>query len=75
MWRPVSVLERTVAELRQDVTIKMLSEATLTSFGNLAEKDSVAVRAVMRVGFNIANPVTIHSGAQFYPVAALTPAP
>lgn len=59
--------------LRQDVTIKMLSEATLTSFGNLAEKDSVAVRAVMRVGFQIANPVTIHAGAQFYPVAALTP--
>lgn len=59
--------------LRQDVTIKMLSEATLTSFGNLAEKDSVAVRAVMRVGFQVANPVTIHSGAQVYPVAALTP--
>lgn len=61
--------------LRQDVTIKILEEATLTNFGNLAEKDSIAVRAVMRVGFQVANPVVIEAGAQKYPVAALTPKP
>lgn len=57
--------------LRQDVTIKILSEATLTGFGNLAEKDSIAVRAVMRVGFAVANPVTLDTGDQEYGVAAL----
>jgi HK97 family phage major capsid protein len=64
-----------VIGLRQDLTIKILSEATLTGFGNLAEKDSIAVRAVMRVGFAIANPVTLDKGGQAYPVAALTPKP
>lgn len=59
--------------MRQDVTIKLLSEATLTGFGNLAEKDSVAVRAVMRVAFQIANPVSIDTGTQVYPVATMTP--
>jgi HK97 family phage major capsid protein len=61
--------------LRQDVSIKILEEASLTGFGNLAEKDSIAVRAVMRVGFQIANPVTVETGEQQYPVAALTPKP
>jgi HK97 family phage major capsid protein len=61
--------------VRQDVTIKLLTEATLTGFGNLAEKDSVAVRAVMRVAFQIANPVSIDAGARAYPVSALTPKP
>ena len=59
--------------LREDVTIKILDEATITGFGNLAEKDSIAVRAVMRVAFAIADPVSIETGAQEVPVAALTP--
>lgn len=64
-----------VIGLRSDIQTKILTEATLTGFGNLAEKDSIAVRCTMRLGFQIANPVTIHSGAQVYPVAALTPKP
>lgn len=62
-----------VIGVRQDVTIKMLSEATLTGFGNLAEKDSVAIRAIMRVGMQVANPISLASGTRAYPVAALTP--
>ena len=62
-----------VIGVRQDVTIKILEEATLTGFGNLAEKDSIAVRAVMRVAFQVANPVTIHAGQRVYPAARLTP--
>lgn len=62
-----------VLGLRQDVTIKLLTEATLTGFGNLAEKDSVAVRAVMRVGFAVADPVSVDTGARKYPVGLLTP--
>lgn len=64
-----------VIGLRQDLQTKILTEATLTGFGNLAEKDSIAVRATMRLGFQIANPVTLHAGAATYPVAALTPKP
>lgn len=63
-----------VIGLRQDLTIKVLEEATLTGFGNLAEKDSIAVRAVMRIGFQAANPVTLDSGTRVYPVARLAPA-
>lgn len=60
-----------VMGLRKDVSIKILSEATLTGFGNLAEKDSIAVRATMRVGFQVANPVTLETGAQQYPVSSI----
>lgn len=59
--------------LRQDVTIKLLTEATLTGFGNLAEKDSVAIRAVMRVAFQVANPVVLTTGTRAYPVSVTTP--
>lgn len=62
-----------VIGLRQDLTIKVLDQATLTGFGNLAEKDSIAVRAVMRLGWQVANPVSLEAGARTYPVAALTP--
>lgn len=62
-----------VLGLRQDVTIKLLDQATLTGFGNLAEKDSVAVRAVMRVGFQMADPVSVDTGARKFPVSVLTP--
>jgi len=53
-----------VIGIRQDMNIKVLTEATFTD-GNgavvlsLAETDQVALRCYMRVGFAIANPVTL----------------
>lgn len=63
-----------VIGLRSDVKTKILTEATLTDFGNLAEKDSIAIRAVMRVGFQLANPVSLENAAGELPIAAYTPA-
>ena len=60
--------------LRSDVKTKILTEASITGFGNLAEKDSVAIRAVMRVGFQIANPATIENPTGANPFAAIIPA-
>lgn len=59
--------------LRQDLTIKILDQASLTGWGNLAERDSIAVRAVMRVGFAAANPVTVDNGGRAPLVSVLTP--
>ena len=65
--------EAVMIGVRQDVTFTILREATLTGFGNLAEKDSIAIRAVARYGLAFANPVSIEDGARHYPVSALTP--
>jgi HK97 family phage major capsid protein len=64
-----------VIGMRSDIQTTVLREATLTGFGNLAEKDSIAIRAVMRIGYQMANPVTLESGARTYPVARLAPKP
>lgn len=61
--------------LRSDVKTKVLTEASLTGFGNLAERDSIAIRATMRVAFQTANPVSIDNPSGALPVAAITPAP
>ena len=61
--------------LRSDVKTKILMESSLTGFGNLAEKDSIAIRAVMRVAFQIANPVSIDNPTGANPFAAIVPAP
>ena len=63
-----------VLGVRQDVKIDILREATLPVFGSLAMKDSIAVRAVMRVAFQVVDPVSINGGRK-YPVASLTPKP
>jgi HK97 family phage major capsid protein len=57
--------------LRSDVKIKVLTEASLTGFGNLAERDSIAIRAVMRVGFTVAEPVSIDNPTAVLPFAYL----
>lgn len=49
--------------LRTDITYKMLTETTLLNpdgsvMINLAQQDAVALRAVMRVGFQVPNPPT-----------------
>lgn len=64
--------------LRQDMTFKMLTEATVGGF-NLAEQDMIALRVKMRVAFQVADPVTRESGGVYgagnntspYPFAAL----
>ena len=58
--------------LRSDVKTKILTEASVTGFGNLAEKDSVAIRAVMRVAFQVANPISIDNPNGDLPFAAIT---
>jgi hypothetical protein len=40
---------------------------------NLAQQDMVALRVVMRLGVQIANPVTRRKGKAGYPFAVLTP--
>lgn len=65
--------ETAVLGVRSDIKTKILTEASLTGFGNLAERDSVAIRAVMRVGFAIANPASINNPKRELPIAAIVP--
>ena len=51
-----------VYAMRQDITYKVLTEAVLQDAGgnivyNLAQQDMVALRAVMRLGFALPNPI------------------
>lgn len=61
--------------IRRDVEVKILDQATLQGFGNLAEQDAIAIRARMRVGFQIANPIYVRNEDRKYPIAALVPKP
>ena len=70
---------KAVYSIRQDVTYKVLSEAVIQDTEgnivyNLAQQDMVALRVVMRLGVQIANPVTRRKGKNGYPFAVLTPA-
>lgn len=70
---------KAVYSIRQDVTYKVLSEAVIQDTEgnivyNLAQQDMVALRVVMRLGVQIANPVTRRKGKTGYPFAVLTPA-
>lgn len=67
--------------LRQDMTFKVFTEGVITDGSgavvlNLMQQDSVALRAVMRVGFALARPVTpLNSAATrspFYTIQATT---
>ena len=69
--------------LRQDVTYKILTEATITESDgaggqrivyNLAQQDMVGLRAVMRLAWQVPNPANRFSPdeATRYPFAALT---
>lgn len=71
---------RYVYAMRQDITYKVLSEATLTDGSgsvlyNLAEQDMVALRAVMRLGWAAPNPINRRqaSKANRCPVGILAP--
>lgn len=64
---------------RQDITYKVLSEAIIQdpSTGdilfNLAQQDMVALRVVMRLGWEIPNPINILGGDSRFPFAMLEP--
>lgn len=69
-----------VYAIRQDITYKVLTEAVIQDGAgaivyNLAQQDMVALRAVMRLGWQVPNPINRVQGtaASRYPVAVLTP--
>lgn len=67
-----------VYSIRQDITYKVLTEAVIqntdgTIAYNLAQQDMVALRCVMRLGVQVAAPVTRKGGENRYPFAILTP--
>lgn len=80
--------EQGLLAVRQDITMKVLDEATLYGSGlndpqiALAQQDSVALRLVARFAFVVSNPITPLKGAGWsptgggsdtYPFAVLTP--
>ncbi len=67
-----------MAAIRQDITFKILDQAVIQDGGgniiyNLAQQDMVALRAVMRVAYQIANPINRMntSSTTRYPFAVL----
>ena len=71
---------RAVYAIRQDMTYKVLDQAVITDgegniIYNLAQQDMVALRCVMRLGWQLPNPVTRLNGNDDtrYPFAVLTP--
>ena len=70
-----------VYSIRQDVTYKILTEATIVDptsrevVYSLAQQDMVALRAVMRLGWEIPNPVSAFRAnlADYSPFAVLVP--
>jgi HK97 family phage major capsid protein len=65
-----------VLGIRQDITYKFLTEATVTIDGDLvslAENDLVGLRFKMRVGFQTAETATLDGGADAFPFSVLTP--
>jgi HK97 family phage major capsid protein len=65
--------EFAVIAMRQRLTAKPLDQATLTGFGNLAEKDSIALRVKTRLGFGILIPKGLGQSADPFAFAVLAP--
>ncbi|WP_433038630.1 phage major capsid protein [Actinomycetospora sp. CA-053990] len=61
---------KVIIGIRQDVRYKFLDQATVGGI-NLAERDMVALRAVMRVAYAVAIPKTIERPNGAYPFAVL----
>ena len=69
-----------VFTIRQDITYKIFDQAIIQDAAgnivyNLAQQDMVALRAVMRVGWQVPNPINRlqETEADRYPFAALIP--
>lgn len=70
---------KAVYSIRQDITYKVLDQAIIqntdgTIAYNLAQQDMIALRCVMRLGIQIANPISRKSKDNRYPFAILAPA-
>jgi len=70
---------KAVYSIRQDLTYKVLDQAIIQNTDgsiayNLAQQDMLALRCVMRLGIQIANPVNRKTAESKYPFAVLTPA-
>ncbi len=70
---------KAVYSIRQDLTYKVLDQAIIqntdgTIAYNLAQQDMVALRCVMRLGVQVANPVNRRGDSTRYPFAVLKPA-
>ena len=72
--------QQLVWSIRQDMTYKILTEAVIQDAAgnivyNLAQQDMVALRAVMRLGVALPNPINAmnETDATRYPFAVLTP--
>jgi hypothetical protein len=71
-----------VYSIRQDVTYKLLTEATIVDpttrevVYSLAQQDMVALRAVMRLGWELPNPVSAYRAdlETYTPFAVYAPA-
>ena len=72
--------DQAVYAMRQDITYKVLSEAVIQDGAgniiyNLAQQDMVALRAVMRLGWQVPNPINAMKSVEAtrYPFAVLVP--
>lgn len=71
--------KQVVYAMRQDITYKILTEAVIQDntgaiMYNLAQQDMVALRAVMRLAWNVPNPINrLNPTATRYPVSVLRP--
>ena len=69
---------KAVYSIRKDITYKVLDQAIIQNTDgsiayNLAQQDMLALRCVMRLGIQIANPVSRKGKETRYPFAVLTP--
>ncbi len=64
--------------MRQDISYKILTEAVISDADgkvilNLAQQDAVAMRAVMRVAFQVANPISLQAPTEAHPLPVRGP--
>lgn len=72
--------DKAIIGLREDITFRVFEEGVIqnpdgTIAVNLMQQDSVALRVVMRLGYALANPVTVMEAdaAKRFPFVGLTP--
>ena len=68
--------DNAVLGIRQDITFKLFTEGVISDDSgnvvlNLMQQDAIALRAVMRVGFAIAEPVSTENTTGSFPFAVL----